>query len=346
MKSFYHIFGKASLLLMFCAVLFSCKKNLQEVAPKDSKAVIGPRDTTPVITVIPAEGHTFTDVQACYDGHIFLLENGKLKRLNGTGLTDVAVPAGFYTDFSPQYLGISKDFTFYLRGANGIKIIKGGRLLHFYKVGEAPLQDFTLETFGNLELCPDEADHSIIFGTVRRGFDPILFSLYKITKDGQLGFIPLDETDETPQAFMTCFATGAPGDLWNAGLGQFNDLYYGALYKNTLTANPFSYSRTEGYGAMVGSVHESYPFEGPLTDVQLEVMGCIEISKDAKTMYLKTGEYHDGTGVGTLGSVFCIKNGTITRIAQNVENKRIALSNDGKTLYLAGKGLTKLELNN
>ncbi|MGF7042652.1 hypothetical protein [Mucilaginibacter lappiensis] len=346
MKNFHGFFGKALLLLMLCAVLYSCKKIQSDVTPKKIKAVIGPRDTTRVITVIPAEGHTFSDIQVCYDGKVFLLENGKLKRLNGTGLMDVDVPAGFYADFNPLYLGISKDFTFYLRGFNGIKIFKGGQLLHFYKVGEPPLQNFTQQNFGSLEISPDEADQSIIFGTVRRGFDPILFSLYKITKDGQLGFIPFDETDQTPQSFMTCFATGAPGDLWNAGLGQFNDLYYGILYKNSLTDNPFTYSLTEGYGAMVGSVHESYPFEGPLTDVQLGVMGCIEISKDAKTMYLKTGAYHDGTGVSTLGNVFCIKNGIITKIAQNVENKRIAVTNDGKTLYLAGKGLTKLELNN
>lgn len=40
---------------------------------------------------------------------------------------------------------------------------------------------------------------------------------------------------------MTCFAIGAPGDLWNVGLGQFNDLYYDGLYKNNLTDNLFSY---------------------------------------------------------------------------------------------------------
>jgi hypothetical protein len=346
MKSLYTSFVNAVLLLILCVFFFSCKKNQGDLAPQEVQRVIGPRDTTPVISVIPAEGHTFTDVQICYDGKVFLLESGRLKRLDGTGLTDVALPAGFYTDFNPQYLGISKDFTFYFRGSNGIKIIKDGKLLHFYKVGEPPLQNFTQQTFGNLELSPEEADHSIIFGTVRRGFDPILFSLYKITKDGRLGFIPFDETDQSPQAFMTCFTTGAAGDLWNAGLGAFVEFYYSILYKNSLADDPFNYLLTEAYGRSVGSVHESYPTEGPLEDVQLSVIGCIEISRDAKTMYLKTGAYHDGTGVTTLGSVFCIKNGAITKIAQNVDNKMIAVSNDGKTLYLAGKGLTKLELDN
>lgn len=334
------------ILLILCAVLTSCKKFNGRDLQKDDVETLVPGDTTQLITVIPADAHTFTDVQICYNDHIFLLENGRLKRLNGTELVEVAVPAGFYDNFNPMYLAVSKDFTFYLRGSNGIKIIKGGKLLKFYQVGQPPLQDFTEQTFGDLELNVEEADHSIIFGTVRRGFDPILFSLYKITQNGQLGFIPLDDTDQSEQAFMTCFTTGAPGDLWSAGLGAFNDLYYSMLYKNVLSDTPFNYTLNAGYGMQPGN-HQSFPTEGPIDEVGFVVIGMIEVSKNAKQVYFKTGDYNpEGiAGVGSIGNVYQIKDGIVTRIARNVENKRIAISNDGKTVYLAGKGLTKLDIN-
>ncbi|RVU01765.1 hypothetical protein EOD41_07335 [Mucilaginibacter limnophilus] len=331
------------ILLILCAVFTSCKKFNGHDLQTDKAETLVPGDTTDLITVIPADAHTFTDVQICYNDHVFLLENGRLKRLNGTALVDVPVPAGFYDNFNPMYLAISKDFTFYLRGTNGIKIMKSGKLLKFYQVGQPPLQDFTEQTFGNLELNVDEADHSIIFGTLRGGFDPILFSLHKITQNGQLGLIPFSETED---AFITCFTTGAPGDLWWNWLGVVGDLYYGGLYHYTLDPNSsFNYTFKEGFRNSPDN-HQTIIDEGPIDSVFFAVMAMIEVSKDAKTIYFKTGEYNpEGVaGVGSIGNVYQIKDGIVTKIAQNVENKRIAISNDGKALYLAGKGLTKIEL--
>ncbi|RYY36567.1 MAG: hypothetical protein EOP46_05960 [Sphingobacteriaceae bacterium] len=330
------------ILLILCGVFMSCSKIKDNIAPQNDVNELAPGDTTQVITIIPA-GRTFTDVQICYDGHVFVLENGRLKRLKDNGLVDVTVPAGFYDDFNPMYLAVSKDFTFYLRASNGIKIIKKGQLLKHYKVGEPPLRDFTEQTFGNLELNVDEADHSIIFGTLRGGFDPILFSLHKIKQNGQLGLLPFSESED---AFITCFTTGAPGQLWWNWLGVVGDLYYGGLYQYTLDPNnPFIYNYAAGYRNSPDN-HQTIIDEGPIDSVFFGVMAMIEISKDAKTMYFKTGDYEAGAGVGPVGSIYQIKDGIVTRIAQNVQNKRIAISNDGKTLYLAGNGLTKINIDN
>ncbi|MBL4675840.1 MAG: hypothetical protein JKY70_06500 [Mucilaginibacter sp.] len=345
MKNIY--FRKTAFIALIGSCIVACKNT--DVNPDSRTALdaIGPRGTTEVTHVIPAAGHTFTDVQICYDGKVFLLENGRLKRLEGAQLTDVSVPQGFYTDFSPTYLAISKDFTFYFRSPDAIKIVKGGKLLKSYHVGQAPLQDFTEQTFGSLELAVDEADQSLIFGTVRRGFDPILFSLYKLTKKGQVGFIPLDESDESPQAFMTCFTIGAPGTLWSSGLGAFTEYYYSILYKNSLGSDPFTYASPVAYGYPLNSNHDTALPEGPINKVTIPVIGSIKITKDAKVMYLKTGEYNAAgqAGVSSFGNIYRVRNDSIIKIAQNVENKRIAITNDNKTLYLAGKGLDKITLN-
>src|ERR1700712_177706 len=150
------------ILLILIGSCFSCQKSGTDVKPAKSPATGNNQAlAASPVTIFTTNQNQFTDVQVCYDNNVFLLENGKLKKLVGTQLVDM-FPASVYTDFSPQYVAISKDFTFYLRAANGIKVIKGGKEIKFYKVGVAPLQDFDATSFGSWELSVDETDQSIV----------------------------------------------------------------------------------------------------------------------------------------------------------------------------------------
>lgn len=62
-------------------------------------------------------------------------------------------------------------------------------------------------------------------------------------------------------------------------------------------------------------------------------MAGIRVARDAKTIYLKTGEYNPSTQiVGYTGDVLRIHDNLVTLIAQDIENKRMAISKDGKAL--------------
>jgi hypothetical protein len=329
-------------VIIVIAFSFSCKKLGDSPQPSGSKSLAGSNSTLYVPeTIFTAEQHLFTDIHICYDDKVFLLENGKLKRLIDNALVDVALPASVYANFHPTYLAISKDFTFYLRAATGIKIIKGGRVIKEYKVGQSPLQDFTTETFGERNIAVDETDQSLIVG-VPRLFNPGLVSTLKITKDGQASLLSQDDGD-TKGGFFTAFDIGGtPGQLWFTGLSSFNDNYYSQLYIYKLTTPLFNYTLQHTYGIELTN-HSPFPLEGKLDAVGFNVMAAIKISKDAETIYLKTGEYDPGPQTtADLGDVFRIRDNMVTHIAENVENKRMAVSKDGKTLYLAGKGLYKI----
>ncbi|MBL4677651.1 MAG: hypothetical protein JKY70_15835 [Mucilaginibacter sp.] len=81
MKNSY--FQNAALITLIVSCIVACKNT--DVNPDNAAALeaIAPRDTT-AVTHVPAAGHTFTDIQICYDGEVFLLDNGRLKRLEGT----------------------------------------------------------------------------------------------------------------------------------------------------------------------------------------------------------------------------------------------------------------------
>ncbi|MEN0055561.1 MAG: hypothetical protein AAGC65_17925 [Mucilaginibacter sp.] len=328
----------------------SCRKNTADVVPDKSAPTNAQTQTVVPISIFTPTQHVFTDIQVCYDDKIFLLENGKLKRLIGTELVDVDLPASVYTNFHPTFLTISKDYTFYLRASNGIKIIKGGQEIKFYKVGMPPLQNFTPATFGNLEVATDESDHSVVFGTVRGGFDSVFFSLSKITKDGHFGDLTYtgSSINETQQFISTFGIGGSPtGTLWDAGLGATSNSFYSQLFKSTLNSPPYGYLVSNRYG-QVPTNHSTPPGEGSIDSVKFNVLVAIEVSKDAKTLYLKTGDYgtdnpEPGGGISNTGEILKISDGQVKLIATNITNKRLAISNDGKTLYIAGiNGLSKI----
>ena len=334
-------------LLILTAFCFSCQKfQPNSVLEKSPSTSANASTDYPLTTIFTASEHTFTDVQICYDDKIFLLEGGRLKRLIGSQLEEVQLPASVYTNFDPKYLAISKDYTFYLRAANGIKVIKNKKLIHYYKVGAPPLQDFTEQTFGNWEIGVDETDQSILFGIERLQFDSVTFALAKITKDGRFGRIydPNRQTDE----FVTTFGIGGiPGTLWVGNLGYAPSGYYGQLFKSALTTPPFYYPTVKVYTNAPGN-HNSFPIEGPIDSVGFAVLADIAVSKDGKALYLKTGSYGreydpDHTIISNTGYIFTVLDNQVKFIALNVENKRLAISNNGKTLYIAGNGLSKID---
>jgi hypothetical protein len=329
------------ILLIFIGFCFSCKKNELGLSPqKLSSTSDVETPATQLTTIFEAEKHSFTDIQTCYDGKVFLLEDGILKRLNGSKLEEV-LPASVYTDFKPKYLAISKDFTFYLRAPNGIKVIKGGTVIKYYKVGVAPLQYFTVENFGNWELSVDESDQSIIFGVTN--FNQALFSLGKLTKGGQYSILHIEGMSDDFDLFITSFGIGGkPGVIWDCGLAAFNDLYYGILFKSTMQSIPYGYTVLSSYGTSPTN-HTGGPPVGAIDIVQFQVMGCIEISKDGKILYYKTGVFHSSTGVEDNGQIYKIADDQVSLIAENINGKRLAISNDGKTLYIAGNGLFKID---
>ena len=337
------------IVLVLISFVISCKKdrpnfNNKNLADdkKDETLAAAPQ------TIFTAEQHTFSDIQICYDDKIFLLEGGKLKRLIGSELVDVDLPASVYAGFSPTFLAISKDYTFYLRASNGIKVIKGGKEIKFYKVGVAPLQDFTESTFGYYEISVDETDQSLVFGLTFLGLEEnaFYFVLGKLTKSGAFARVSFDGdvAGHGPQEFITSFGIGGtPGVFWDAGLG-YNGIYYnGQLVKSSLNNPPFDYHSSNTYGREP-STHISFPIEGPIEQVQFGVINGIEVSKDGKTTYLKTGDYEDEDSDYNNGSILKIFNNQVTLIGRNIKNKRLAISNDGKTLYIAGNGLTKIDL--
>jgi hypothetical protein len=332
------------MLIGFC---FSCQKNGTDMKPAKSSAT----GNTPTLaaapaTIFTASQHQFTDVQVCFNNNVFLIENGKLKRLNGTQLVDV-LPASVYTDFSPQYLAISKDFTFYLRAANGIKVIKDGKEIKYYKVGVAPLQDFDETNFGSWELSVDETDQSIVFGINALGRG--LMMLGKITTDSHYSRLTMQGMTDDFDIFITSFGIGGtPGTLWDCGLAASSNSFFGDLFKSALTTPPYTYNLLNTYG-VAPTNHSSPPREGALTEVEFGVLTCIEISKDGKVLYLKTGEYGvenpDPSGdISNEGEIYKIQDNQVTLISENINNKRLAISNDGKTLYIAGvNGLSKID---
>jgi hypothetical protein len=347
MKNVNFCFSRILLLILIVSG-FSCQKNGTE--PKPAKASATGNNTqalaaTPV-TIFSSNQHQFTDVQVCYDNNVFLLENGKLKKLVGTQLVDM-FPASVYTDFNPQYLAISKDFTFYLRAANGIKVIKGGKEIKYYKVGVAPLQDFNEASFGNWELSVDETDQSIVFGIGTINAE--LMTLGKITTDGHYSRLTLQGMTDDFDIFITSFGIGGtPGTLWDCGLAASSNSFYGKLFKSALTSPPYTYTLLNTYG--IGPTnHTSPPFEGAITEVDFGILACIEVSKDGKVLYLKTGDFGDDNpdpngGISSHGQIYKILDNQVTLVADDVTNKRLAISNDGKTLYIAGvNGLSKIE---
>ncbi|TSD64731.1 hypothetical protein FFF34_012585 [Inquilinus sp. KBS0705] len=332
----------AAVLLVSCCI-FSCKKEFvdtQSPTKLDEKTSVSITPTT-----IFAPGlHNFTDIHICYDDKVFLLEGGKLKRLVGTDLVDVPLPASVYKDFDPKFLTISKDFTFYLRANTGIKIIKSGKEIGYYKVGQAPLENFTPNTFGNFEIEVDETDHSLVFGTVRFGFDSTSYAIAKITKDGHYGDITFPNVVEQ---FITAFGLGpSTGEIWSGNLETNGNSYFDGLLKSTVSTPPFTYGNTKLYGQHP-STHISFPTEGPIDSVEFAVISGITVSKNSKVVYYKTGSFgeeEDVDGVNSFGNVFKIEDGIVKRLTENVDGKRLAISNNGKTLYIAGKGLSKIEL--
>ncbi len=346
MKNVNFYFSRVILLILI-GFGFSCQKNGTD--PKPAKTAATSHSTqslaaSPVV-IFTAPQHQFTDVQVCYDNSVFLIENGKLKKLTGGQLVDV-LPASIYTDFTPQYLAISKDFTFYLRAANGIKVIKNGKEIKYYKVGVAPLQDFDETSFGNWEISVDETDKSIVFGISTINVE--LLTLGKITTDGHYSRLTLQGMTEDFDIFITSFGIGGtPSTLWDCGLAASTNSFYGKLFKSAFTAPPYTYTLLNSYG--IGPTnHTSPPFEGPITEVDFGVLTCIEVSKDGKVLYLKTGLFGEdnpdpAVGISSLGQIYKIQNDQVSLIADNVNNKRLAISNDGKTLYIAGaNGLSKI----
>ena len=336
------------ILLILIGFCFSCQKNGTD--PKPAKTAATSHNTqslaaSPVV-IFTASQHQFTDVQVCYDNSVFLIENGKLKKLSGGQLVDV-LPASVYTDFTPQYLAISKDFTYYLRGANGIKVIKDGKEIKYYKVGVAPLQDFDETSFGSWELSVDETDKSIVFGV--NTLSSVLLTLGKITTDGHYSRLTMQGMTDDFDIFITTFGIGGtPGSLWDCGLAASSNSYFGKLFKSTLTIPPYNYNLLNTYG-VAPTNHFSPPREGALTEVGFGVLSCIEVSKDGKALYIKTGEFGDDNpdpngGISDLGQIYKIQDNQVSLIADNVNNKRLAISNDGKTLYIAGvNGLSKIQ---
>jgi hypothetical protein len=332
------------ILLILTGFCFSCQKFQSNSVLEKSPATSANESTDyPLTTIFTASEHTFTDIQICYDDKIFLLEGGRLKRLIGSQLEEVQLPASVYTDFDPKYLAISKDYTFYLRANNGIKVIKNKQLIHHYKVGVPPLQDFTEQIFGDFEVGVDETDHSIILGIVRGGFDSILFELAKITKDGHFGKIPTNANTDAAEFITTFGIGGTPGAIWVSGLASNPSSFNGQLFKFALTTPPFGYQLIKGYGKIPGN-HNSFPGEGPIDSVEFDVFAGMEVSKDGKALYLKTGGRDTPyLGIPNTGDIITILDDQVKIIARNVENKRLAISNNGKTLYIAGNGLTKID---
>lgn len=331
-----------AIILINCFIL-SCKKDSLKSPISDFKnnpesaIVIAPT------AILGPDQHVFTDIHICYDDKVFLLEGGKLKRLIGGDLVDVQLPASVYKDFDPKFLTISKDFTFYLRSNTGIKIIKGGKEIGYYKVGIPPLQEFTPNTFGNFEIEVDETDRSLVFGTVRLTFDSTLYALAKITKEGIYADVSFPSVEEQ---FITSFGLGpGTGVLWSGNNETNGNFFFGGLLRSTVSSPPAVYGNAKLYGQRP-STHLDFPTEGPIDEVKFGVFAGITVSKDSKVVYFKTGHFGDveDNGVGTFGDVFKIENGIVKMLAKEVENKRLAISNDGKTLYIAGKGLSSLNL--
>jgi hypothetical protein len=340
------------ILLILTGFCFSCQKfQTNSVLEKSPSTSANDNTNYPLTTIFTASEHTFTDVQICYDDKIFLLEGGRLKRLIGSQLEEVQLPASIYTDFNPQYLAISKDYTFYLRAANGIKVIKNKQLIHYYKVGVPPLPPVNSpEDFGNIEIEIDGTDQSLIFGVYQGNSDPNVFGLEKITKDGHFRYIKLARglLDNEALYFLTAFGIGGtPGALWVSGVGTGSTTQDdSALFKFPLNTSVFQYPNTLDYPQR----EDYYSFfpkgsEGAIDSVRFDVLSDIEVSKDGKTVYFKTGGTHDPNvvGISNTGDILRILDNQVKIIARNVENKRLAISNDGKTLYIAGNGLAKID---
>jgi hypothetical protein len=68
--------------------------------------------------------------------------------------------------------------------------------------------------------------------------------------------------------------------------------------------------------------------------VQFQIMSCIEVSKDGKILYYKTGVFDDATGVDDNGQIYKIADDQVSLIAENINGKRLAISNDEK-LYIS-----------
>ncbi|MDB5287371.1 MAG: hypothetical protein JWR05_2320 [Mucilaginibacter sp.] len=342
------------ILLILTGFCFSCQK-FKPNSVLDQSPPTSANDSTnyPLTIIFTASEHTFTDVQISYDDKIFLLEGGRLKCLIGSQLEEVQLPASIYIDFNPQYLAISKDSTFYLRAANGIKVIKNKQLIHHYKVGVHPLPFVNSpEDFGNIEIEIDGTDQSLIFGVYHGNSDPNVFGLEKITKDGHFRYINLARgfLDNEALYFLTAFGIGGtPGALWVSGVGTGSTTQESSsLFKFPLNASVFHYPNSLDYPQRED--YNSFSLfpkgsEGAIDSVRFDVLSDIEVSKDGKTVYFKTGATHDPNvvGISNTGDILRILDNQVKIIARNVENKRLAISNDGKTLYIAGNGLAKID---
>jgi hypothetical protein len=170
-----------------------------------------------------------------------------------------------------------------------------------------------------------------------------LFELAKITKDGHFGQVFTSIQYQAAEFITTFGIGGTPGALWVGGLGNSGP-FNGQLFKFALTTPPFGYQLIKGYGKLPGN-RNSFPGEGPIDSVQFYVFSGIEISKDGKALYLKTGgwDYLYPNVSNNTGDIIRVLDDQVKIIARNVENKRLAISNNGKTLYIAGNGLAKID---
>src|SRR4051812_12773150 len=112
MKNFIVNYSKL-LVFALVAAFASCKKFDQGPSSNNDIAPAAKSINYANQVIFTPSQHVFTDVQICYDDKVFLLEDGKLKRLINNELVTVDLPASIYANFHPTHLTISKDYTFY-----------------------------------------------------------------------------------------------------------------------------------------------------------------------------------------------------------------------------------------
>lgn len=316
---------------MFAVLVLAVSCDKAEVQTSSTKAS-GPdaaQETNPFTTIIPAGQYTFTDVEVCKDGTVYLLENGVLKKLNGTQLEDVPLPASVYVNFSPKFLAVARDNTIYLRAGNGIKKIKNNNVT-FYEVGVGILTDFSESDFGQHEIAFDHVIEAIYFGF---GSEPEYFKVAIINKDGRFFYHYRFNTYSFDLGISRI--PNRLSDFWAGRLGGGIDI------DRNLS---ISYDRfiLQDIGPVVSlTISGDGNTSAFISRKEIDKQAEIDDKYSTKVGELRTAIYDEQIK----NRFFPELHVTNRTDLQNLDvTNRIALTYDGKTLYLAGDGLSKLDL--
>lgn len=352
MKTCYMLLHKITAFAALCLIL-SCDKAVVETATNPADAT---QQVDPFTTVIPAGQYTFTDVEVCKDGTVYVIANGRLKKLSGNQLTDEPLPSSVYTDFEPKFLAISNDFTFFLSAGNGIKKIKNRKLSAFY-----PDLTAARQPEGAARIAVD-SEGTLVKVAFSNGYSN---SYSTISTTGQINEVAINyqksrfgEGDPT-----VGFDTGSDSKIWISREEGFNAFFwYGGIESivpktfPTFPGKPFyNYESTGEYYGESFCRGCSPADEGPVKTVAFGLVRELAVSKNGKTMsFFPVIYYNDPEDDTPFESTELsrIRDGVLKRYegtafgrlsSLNDLKAKLALSYDGKTLYMINDGLYKIE---